>query len=291
MLMSPKFNRAFYEYLSLTRLNKPIGITLLLWPTLWALWLSAQGIPSLKLLLIFVIGTVLTRSAGCIINDFADRDFDPHVQRTRERPLAARHLSPYNALVLFFILMLMAFLMALQLDKKTLFLSVFAALIMIIYPYCKRFFPAPQLFLGIAFGWAVPMVFMASVREVPRLGWLLFVITIIWTMIYDTLYAMVDIKDDRRIGLRSTAILFGDRDLFAIGVLQTIMILGLWLAGKLAGLSHAYHIGLAMAAALFVYQQWLARARIPALCFKAFLNNNFVGLSIFFGIAADYVGR
>ncbi|MSQ99965.1 MAG: 4-hydroxybenzoate octaprenyltransferase [Gammaproteobacteria bacterium] len=289
--MSPKFNRAFYEYLSLTRLNKPIGITLLLWPTLWALWLSAQGIPSLKLLLIFVIGTVLTRSAGCIINDFADRDFDPHVQRTRERPLAARHLSPYNALVLFFILMLMAFLMALQLDKKTLFLSVFAALIMIIYPYCKRFFPAPQLFLGIAFGWAVPMVFMASVREVPRLGWLLFVITIIWTMIYDTLYAMVDIKDDRRIGLRSTAILFGDRDLFAIGVLQTIMILGLWLAGKLAGLSHAYHIGLAMAAALFVYQQWLARARIPALCFKAFLNNNFVGLSIFFGIAADYVGR
>lgn len=289
--MSPKFNRAFYEYLSLTRLNKPIGITLLLWPTLWALWLSAQGIPSLKLLLIFVIGTVLTRSAGCIINDFADRDFDPHVQRTRERPLAARHLSPYNALVLFFILMLMAFLMALQLDKKTLFLSVFAALIMIIYPYCKRFFPAPQLFLGIAFGWAVPMVFMASVREVPRLGWLLFVITIIWTMIYDTLYAMVDIKDDRRIGLQSTAILFGDRDLFAIGVLQTIMILGLWLAGKLAGLSHAYHIGLAMAAALFVYQQWLARARIPALCFKAFLNNNFVGLSIFFGIAADYVGR
>jgi len=264
---------------------------LLLWPTLWALWLSAQGIPSLKLLLIFVIGTVLTRSAGCIINDFADRNFDPHVQRTRKRPLAARHLSPYNALMLFFILMLIAFLMALQLDKKTLFFIVFAALIMIIYPYCKRFFPAPQLFLGIAFGWSVPMVFMASVREVPPLGWLLFVITIVWTMIYDTLYAMVDIKDDQRIGLRSTAILFGDRDLLAIGMLQTIMILGLWLAGKQAGLSHSYHIGLAMAAALFVYQQWLARARIPALCFKAFLNNNYVGLSIFFGIATDYAGR
>ena len=283
-----RLRRSLHEYALLTRLNRPIGTLLLLWPMLWALWIAAGGVPDLRLLAIFLVGTLLMRSAGCVINDFADRDFDPHVARTRERPLAARRVSPYEALGLFGVLMLAAFMLALQLDPLTFRMSFIGAALAASYPFCKRFFPAPQLYLGIAFGWAVPMAFAAQAGAVPRIGWLVFLVAVLWAAIYDTLYAMVDRDDDRRIGIRSTALLFGDMDRIAIGTMQAIMILGLLLIGRSVGLGLAYSAGVAAATALFVYQQWLVRDRSREACFRAFLNNNYVGMSVFVGLAADY---
>jgi 4-hydroxybenzoate polyprenyltransferase len=273
------------------RLHRPIGTLLLLWPTLWALWLAAEGLPDLDVLAVFALGTLLMRSAGCVINDFADRDFDPHVARTRDRPLAARRVSPYEALGLFGVLMLAAFLLALQLDPLTFRMSFVGAALAASYPFFKRFFPAPQLYLGIAFGWAVPMAFAAQAGSVSRLGWLVFLVTVLWAGIYDTLYAMVDRDDDRRIGIRSTALLFGDMDRAAVGVMQAIMIGGLVLVGRSAELGAAYSAGVIAAAGLFAYQQWRIRDRSRDACFGAFLNNNYVGLVIFLGIAADYALR
>lgn len=285
------WRRRLREYLLLTRMHRPIGTLLLLWPTLWALWIAAAGLPDLKILLIFVLGTFVTRSAGCVINDFADRDFDPHVRRTRERPLAARRVSPYEALGLFVVLMLVAFALVLQLDALTIRLSVIGAVLAITYPFFKRFFPAPQLYLGMAFGWGVPMGFAAQLGEVPRLGWLVFLVAITWAGVYDTLYAMVDRDDDRQLGIRSTAILFGDMDRAAIGVMQLIVLGGLVLVGQDLGFSRPYWAGLAVAALLFAWQQWLARDRSRDACFEAFLNNNYVGLAIFAGIAVEYALR
>ncbi|MFO1426919.1 MAG: 4-hydroxybenzoate octaprenyltransferase [Steroidobacteraceae bacterium] len=222
----------------LARVRHPRACTvrsaLLLWPVLWALWIASNGTPPLQLLVIFVAGTVLTRSAGCVINDdfHADRNFDPHVRHTRERPLAARRVSPYEALALFFALMLAAFWLVLQLDLATIKLSFVAAALAITYPFFKRFFPAPQLYLGVAFGWGVPMAFTAQLGGVPRIGWLLFVITVLWAGVYDTLYAMVDRDDDRAIGIKSTALLFGDMDRIAIGVLQLAMLWGFLMVGS-----------------------------------------------------------
>lgn len=283
-----RLRRSLHEYGLLTRLNRPIGILLLLWPVLWALWIAAGGVPDLKLLVIFVAGTVLTRSAGCVINDFADRDFDPHVRRTRDRPLAARRVSPYEALALFAVLMLAALVLVLQLDGLTLRLSLVAAGLAISYPFVKRFFPAPQLYLGIAFGWGVPMAFAATTGGIPKVGWLVFLVTVLWAGIYDTLYAMVDRDDDLLIGIRSTAILFGDMDRVAIGIMQLVMVWGLVLVGQNLDFSLTYYAGVMAAALLFGWQQWLARDRSRDQCFRAFLNNNYVGLALFLGIAGEY---
>lgn len=283
-----RLRRSLHEYGLLTRLNRPIGILLLLWPVLWALWIAAGGVPDLKLLVIFVAGTVLTRSAGCVINDFADRDFDPHVRRTRDRPLAARRVSPYEALVLFAVLMLAALVLVLQLDGLTIRLSLVAAGLAISYPFVKRFFPAPQLYLGIAFGWGVPMAFAATTGGIPKVGWLVFLVTVLWAGIYDTLYAMVDRDDDLLIGVRSTAILFGDMDRVAIGIMQLVMVWGLVLVGQNLDFSLPYYAGVVAAALLFGWQQWLARDRSRDQCFRAFLNNNYVGLALFLGIAGEY---
>ena len=285
------WQRRLREYLLLTRMQRPIGALLLLWPVLWALWIAADGLPDFRILTIFVLGTLVTRSAGCVINDFADRDFDPHVRRTRDRPLAARRVSPYEALGLFVVLMLVALALVLQLNTLAIQMSVIGAVLAITYPFFKRFFPAPQLYLGIAFGWGVPMAFAAQLGEVPRVGWLVFLVAIIWAGVYDTLYAMVDRDDDQQIGIRSTAILFGDMDRVAIGVMQLIMLGGLALVGQGLGFGRPYWAGLAVAALLFAWQQWLARDRGRDGCFEAFLNNNYVGLAIFIGIAADYALR
>jgi 4-hydroxybenzoate polyprenyltransferase len=286
--LSPAARRRLQEWMLLTRFDRPIGWLLLLWPILWALWIAARGLPSLKLLVVFGGGTILTRSAGCIINDFFDRDFDPQVQRTRTRPLAARRISPYEALGLFAALMLVALLLALQLDFAAVELALVAAALMVSYPLCKRFFPAPQVYLGMAFGWGVPMAFVATTGTVPRVGWLIFVIAVVWATIYDTFYAMVDRDDDRRIGLRSTALLFGEMDLYAIAFLQCVMLAGLWFVGEQAALGLPYRLGLAVAAALFARQLWRARRRERERCFEAFLDNNHVGLVIFVGIVVDF---
>lgn len=269
----------------LTRLDRPIGILLLLWPVLWALWIAADGLPDLRLLALFVAGTVLTRSAGCIINDFADREFDPHVERTRERPLAARRVSPSEALALFIVLMLLAFVVVLQLDVRTVWMSLVAAALLASYPFCKRFFAAPQVWLGLAFGWGVPMAFMATTGGVPLQGWLLFAATAVWACIYDTFYAMVDREDDRRIGVRSTALLFGRHDLLAIVLLQGSMLLLLAWIGHLADLGWVYFLGLMVAAVLFAQQTWSSRSRDRDACFRAFLRNNYVGMTVWLGIA------
>ncbi|MBM4214632.1 MAG: 4-hydroxybenzoate octaprenyltransferase [Gammaproteobacteria bacterium] len=283
--MTPAFKRRLNEYVLLTRFNRPIGTLLLLWPALWALWIGAGGLPDPLLLAVFVLGTLLTRSAGCIINDFADRNFDPHVERTRERPLAARRISPHEALALFVILMLLAFVLVLQLNTRTVLLSLVAAGFLGTYPLFKRFFPAPQLYLGVAFGWAVPMAFMATQGKVPLIAWLIFVATVVWACIYDTFYAMVDREDDRRIGIKSTALLFGRRDLLVISLLQILMISTLGLVGVIANLGWIYFLGVACAAALFVSQTWSARNRAREACFRAFLNNHYVGMVLFVGIA------
>ena len=289
--MSPALRRRLHEYALLTRLDRPIGTLLLLWPALWALWIAAGGVPPALLLVVFALGTVLTRSAGCIVNDFLDRDIDPFVHRTRERPLAARRISPYDAIALFVALMLAALGLVLLLDPLTVRMAMVAAFLMVSYPLFKRFFPAPQAWLGLAFGWAVPMAFTATQGEVPRIGWLLLLIAVVWACIYDTLYAMADREDDRRLGLRSTALLFGSMDLLAVGCLQAIMLFGLWLAGRQADFGAAYLAGLAAAAALFAWQLWIARGREPAACLRAFRANNFVGMAIFLGIAADHALR
>jgi 4-hydroxybenzoate polyprenyltransferase len=286
-LRRKRLRRTFLEYARLARLDRPIGTLLLLWPVLWALWIAAGGVPEWRLLLLFVLGTLLTRSAGCVINDFADRDIDPFVKRTRDRPLAARRVSPYEALGLFGVLMALAWLVVLQLGRPTVLLSLIGAALLVSYPFFKRFFPAPQLYLGMAFGWGVPMAFMATLGSVPREGWLIFLIAVVWAGIYDTLYAMVDRDDDRALGVRSTALLFGDLDRVAIAIMMTIMLAGLALLGQARELGAAYWWSLAAAAVLFAVQLWMARRQERDACFRAFLQNNYVGLVIFVGIVAD----
>jgi 4-hydroxybenzoate polyprenyltransferase len=280
-------------WLLLTRLNRPIGIGLLLWPTLWALWIAARSLPGgpqvppLKLLLIFIAGTVVMRSAGCVINDFADRDIDPHVKRTRGRPLATRQVSPYEALALFGVLVAIALLLVMQLGRTTVLFSLVGAALTISYPLTKRFFSLPQFWLGAAFGWAVPMAFVATMGEVPRIGWLMFIVTVLWAGIYDTQYAMVDRDDDVKLGVHSTAIAFGDLDKVLVGAMQVMVLGGLTLVGRIAGLGWEFFASLGIAAGLFAWQQWLIRERDRDGCFRAFLNNNWVGLIVFAGIAAS----
>ncbi len=285
---SYRLKRRLHEYVLLTRLHRPIGIFLLLWPTMWALWIAAGGWPSTKVLLVFVAGTVLMRSAGCIINDFADRDFDPFVSRTRERPLAARRLSPYEALGLFAVLMLASLWLVTRLDAFTVKLSFVGAALAISYPFFKRFFPVPQFYLGLAFSWGVPMAFAAESGELPRVAWILFIAGTIWAGIYDTMYAMVDREDDLRIGIKSSAILFGDMDRAIIGILQVTMLGALVLAGRAMHFGVWYFGSLVAATGFFAWQQWLIRHREGPACFRAFLNNHYVGLVVFAGVVLEY---
>jgi 4-hydroxybenzoate polyprenyltransferase len=276
------------EYALLVRLHRPIGIWLLLWPTLWALWVATAGHPTESIFVIFVAGTVLMRSAGCAINDFADRDYDPHVKRTRDRPLAARRISPYEAIVVFVALALAALAVALQLNRFTQLLALIGGAIAISYPFVKRYFALPQFYLGAAFSWGVPMAFAAELGGVPKIGWLLFLATVLWVAVYDTLYAMVDREDDLKIGVHSTAILFGDMDKVIIAAMQLMVLLGLYLVGQEARRGFWYGLGLAVGGGFFLYQQVLIRRREPDLCFRAFLNNNYFGMAVFIGLALDY---
>ena len=274
-------------YEKLMRLDKPIGILLLLWPTLWGLWFAAGGLPPPDVLLIFFTGTVLMRCAGCVINDYADRNFDPHVERTKDRPLAAGVIRPAEALALAAVLMLIAFGLVLLLTPLTIKLAVVAAAIAVIYPYVKRVFPLPQLWLGIAFGFGIPMAYAELWHALPRVAWLLLVATMFWAIAYDTAYAMVDRDDDRRIGIKSSAILFGRFDIAGIMAAHAVFIglmawIGWWQMRDVI-----YFAGLAVALALVLYQYRLIRDRTREGCFKAFLNNNWVGCVIFIGLAAD----
>jgi 4-hydroxybenzoate polyprenyltransferase len=286
-----RLQRRLEEYAKLARLNAPIGIWLLLWPALWALWLSGGGHPLPKVLIVFVLGVMVMRSAGCIINDFADRDIDPHVRRTRDRPLAARRVSPAEALTLFVALLLIALLLVTRLNLLTIKLAFVGAALTVSYPFVKRFFPMPQLYLGISFGgWSVPMAFAAQTGTVPPpVAWVLYIAAVIWAAVYDTLYAMVDRDDDLKIGVKSSAILFADMDKLLIGVMQVMMLFALVLVGRNLHLGRWYRAGLIAAAVLFLYQQWLIRNREPAGCLRAFLNNHYVGLCIFIGILLDYI--
>ncbi len=276
-------------YARLMRLHRPIGTLLLLWPTLWALWLAAEGLPDPFVLTVFVLGTLLMRSAGCVINDYADRDFDGHVRRTRDRPLAAREIPPRHALVLFVGLVLAAGLLVLTQNGLTIGLAFAALGLASAYPFMKRYTYLPQVWLGASFAWSVPMAFAAQTNALPPLAWLLLSAVVLWVLVYDTQYAMVDREDDLKIGIKSKAILFDDADRHIIGGLQLLLLLDLWLVGRQAELGWPYHAGLACAAGLAVYQQWLIRERDPARCFRAFLNNNWFGMAVFAGIALDYL--
>lgn len=276
------------RYMRLMRLNRPIGALLLLWPALWALWIASRGVPDLFILGVFLIGTVLMRSAGCVINDFADRAFDGRVARTRDRPLATGLVSEREAVRLFLALVSLSGLLVLTLNRPTILLSLAAVGLAVIYPYMKRFTYLPQVYLGAAFGWAVPMAFTAVTGSVPPIAWLLFCAVILWVLIYDTEYAMVDREDDLRIGIKSTAILFDDADRLVIGILQILLLVNLILVGLQATLQWPYYAGLGLAGGCFVYQQFLIRRRTPAGCFAAFMNNNWCGLLVFAGIAASY---
>jgi 4-hydroxybenzoate polyprenyltransferase len=276
-------------YGELTRLNKPIGIWLLLWPVLWALWLSSAGRPDPHVFIVFVLGTVLTRSAGCAINDFADRNFDGHVKRTRDRPLVTGAVDPVEAVAICAGLGLIAFGLVLTLNQFTQLLALIGGALVVTYPFFKRFFPLPQFYLGAAFTWSVPMAYAAHTSAVPRIGWVMFIAGVLWTMAYDTMYAMVDREDDRKLGIRSSAILFGDADRFIIGIMQLMSLLALWLIGDEMELGLWYGLGVAIAAVFALYQQTLIRERKPEDCLKAFLNNNYFGMSVFVGIALEYI--
>lgn len=277
------------QYARLMRLDKPIGIWLLLWPTLWGLWIAAKGQPNQKIFIVFVLGVITMRSAGCVINDFADRKIDPKVTRTKDRPLAAGTVAPAEALILFIALGLVAIALVLTLDRLTQMLAIVGAILTIIYPYMKRFFVAPQLFLGAAFAWGIPMAFAAETGSIPRLAWLMWLTVVIWAVIYDTMYAMADRADDVKLGIKSTAILFGSADVFIVTLLQIILLLSLILIGGAAQLGNWYMGFLAVTAALLIYQRILIRGRHPDKCFRAFTNHQYVGAAVFAGIALDYL--
>ncbi len=276
------------HYLQLMRVDRPIGIYLLLWPTLWSLWLAAEGLPSIKNLIIFCLGVFLMRSAGCVINDYADRDIDGHVTRTADRPLAAGLVSANEALYLFFMLTGMAFFLVLLTNWLTVGLSLVGGLLAAVYPFMKRYTYYPQVVLGAAFSWSVVMAFAAEKGELPKEIWLIYIAVTVWTVAYDTFYAMVDRQDDIKIGVKSTAILFGDMDRVITASLQFFVIFVLFLLGSKFELGSVYYLSLVIAALIFAYQQHLISEREPDQCFKAFINNNWVGLVIFMGIAGDY---
>ena len=285
----PFFKDRLQIYSRLMRLNKPIGVFLLLWPTLWALWIAGEGWPDPWVLTVFVTGVVLMRSAGCVINDFADRHFDGHVERTRDRPIPAGAVSPVEALRLFVALITVAFLLVSLMNTLTVLLAFAGAALAATYPFTKRYTHLPQVHLGLAFGWAVPMAFAAQTGAVSKVAWLLLIATVLWAVAYDTMYAMVDREDDIRIGVKSTAILFDDADRLIIGVIQVLMLMVLLIVGKEAKLGGYYYFGLFVASGFAAYQQYLIKDRVPAHCLQGFLNNNWLGMTVFAGIASDYL--
>ena len=276
------------QYALLMRLDKPIGILLLLWPTLWALMIAGEGHPDGLVLFVFITGVVLMRSAGCVINDYADRNIDPYVARTKQRPLATGSVSAKEALILFTVVCLAAFLLVLTMNTLTIMMSFGGAFLAATYPFMKRYTYLPQPYLGAAFGWAIPMAFAAQTNAVPAVAWLLFIAVILWATAYDTMYAMVDRNDDLRIGVKSTAILFGDADRVIIGGIQVVLLWVLILVGRQMEFGVLYYMGIAVAAGLVAYQQYLIRDRDPKLCFKAFLNNNWFGIAVFAGLVGQY---
>ncbi|MEM7540071.1 MAG: 4-hydroxybenzoate octaprenyltransferase [Pseudomonadota bacterium] len=276
-------------YADLIRLDRPVGVLLLLWPVLWGAWLAAAGVPDFEVLAIFVLGTFLTRSAGCAINDFADRNFDGQVQRTNQRPIVTGRITPAEALIVSATLTALAGVLVLFTNQLTIVMALVAVLLAATYPFAKRYTYLPQLHLGLAFAWGVPMVFAAQSNEIPPLAWLVLCITVLWALIYDTQYAMVDRDDDIQIGVKSTAILFGEADRIIIGAMQALMLLGLFLLGRQAELTAPFHVACLVVALLFGFQQHLIRTRERAGCFQAFKNNNWVGLVLFAGVALSYL--
>ena len=279
------------EYARLMRLDRPIGFWLLLWPALWALWISGEGHPAERVFVIFVAGTFLMRAAGCVINDYADRNVDPHVRRTAGRPLARGAVSPGEAIVLFIVLAAAAVALLPMLSRPTQLFALAAGAIAAIYPFLKRFFPLPQAWLGAAFAWSVPMAFAEQAGSVPMVAWLLFTAALCWTTAFDTMYAMADREDDLRLGVHSSAIFFGRGDRIAVAVLQLATLALLVVVGRVSGLGRWYWLGIVAAGVFAAWQLWLIRGRDPAACFRAFLNNNWLGLSVFAGLALDYLFR
>ncbi len=277
------------EYFLLMRLHRPIGTLLLMWPTLWALWIAGTGRPDLRVVAVFVAGVVLMRSAGCVINDYADRAFDPYVKRTRERPLAAGRVTTHEALALFAVLCAISFGLVLTLNRLTVLLSLVGAFLAMSYPFMKRYTHLPQFYLGAAFGWGIPMAFAALTATVPPVAWVLLAANIVWAVAYDTAYAMVDRDDDLRIGVKSTAILFGRLDRAMVGLFHAFTLALLALTGFLADRGTVYYGGLAAAAGFAVYEQNLIRDRRREGCFRAFLNNNWLGAAVFAGLVLDYL--
>jgi 4-hydroxybenzoate polyprenyltransferase len=281
----------FKQYWLLARFDRPIGILILLWPALWALWVASDGRPDLLVLIVICLGVVLMRAAGCVINDYADRDFDPHVARTKQRPIAAGKVKPTEALAVFVVLCLCAFGLVLQLNIFTIMLSFIAAFLAASYPFMKRYTHLPQAYLGIAFGWAIPMSFSAQINSIPAVAWLMYLAVVLWALVYDTMYAMVDKEDDLKIGIKSTAILFGNYDRHIMAILQ-IIIIGLLLAvGQMEQLGWPYYGGVLVASGFSVYQQKLIFHREKTKCFKAFLNNNWFGMAVFAGLVMNYLLR
>jgi len=277
-----------YHYALLMRLHRPIGIYLLLWPTLWGLWIAGTGSPSWLVSGVFILGVVLMRSAGCVINDYADRKIDPHVARTKDRPIASGQVGAKEALFLFAFLCLLAFALVLLMNRFTVYLSVIGVFLATLYPFMKRYTYFPQVYLGLAFGWAVPMVFAAETGDIPMIAWLVLLTNLLWTVAYDTAYAMTDREDDLKIGVKSTAIFFGQADKLIIALLQIIVMILLVFIGYDLALHSSYYAILTGASGFFIYQQWLIKDRDPALCFQAFLNNHWFGMLVFFAFVAGY---
>ena len=277
-----------YQYALLIRLNRPIGIFLLLWPTLWGLWIAAEGFPNINVFIVFILGVFIMRSAGCALNDIADKRFDTFVIRTRTRPLAAGKITSIEALIVAISLIFIALLLVLTMNELTIQLSLFAVILAGVYPFMKRYTYLPQFFLGLAFGWSIPMAFAAQTNTVPKIAWLLLVTNILWSVVYDTIYAMVDREEDLKIGVKSTAILFDDADRIIIAIIQALVLLALIAVGRQLKLDYNYFISLLVAACFFLYQLRLIWNREPQQCMRAFINNNWVGLTIFIGIFLSY---
>ena len=279
----------FKQYLLLIRLNRPIGIFLLLWPTLWGLWIASEGFPNTKILVVFLFGVFLMRSAGCILNDIIDKDFDKFVTRTQNRPLASDKLSSIEAFIVAVSLIFIAFLLVLTTNTLTVQLSFVAIILAGTYPFLKRHTYLPQFFLGLTFGWSIPMAFAATTNSIPKIAWLLLIANILWAVVYDTIYAMIDREDDLKIGIKSTAILFDDADRFIIGLIQSLALIALIIIGQQASLNTIYYFSLIIGGCLFLYQLHLIRNRDPKKCMQAFLNNNWFGLVVFIGLFINYL--
>ena len=279
----------FKQYLLLIRLNKPIGIFLLLWPTLWGLWIASEGFPNTQIMIVFLFGVFLMRSAGCILNDIIDKDFDKFVARTQNRPLASDKLSSIEAFIVAISLIFIAFLLVLTTNTLTVQLSFVAIILAGTYPFLKRHTYLPQFFLGLTFGWSIPMAFAATTNSIPKIAWLLLIANILWVVVYDTIYAMIDREDDLKIGIKSTAILFDDADRFIIGLIQSLVLIALIVIGQQASLNTIYYFSLIIGGCLFLYQLYLIRNRDPKKCMQAFLNNNWFGLVVFIGLFINYL--